>query len=486
MVPMEFVLTPEQMAACDRATIDAGTPIETLMDRAGWALARAVRDVLGGSYGRRVVVVCGKGNNGGDGRVAAEVLAAWGTRAEVHPLDPSLDREGLLASLERADAAVDAMFGTGFRGALVGDAASAAQALNASGVPVVSCDIPSGANGLTGAVDGPVVDAVLTVSFAALKTGLLFEPARSHAGRLRVAPIGVDVTRAPGQPAWVLDDGDVDLLLPEREPETHKWAVGALFIVAGKAGMLGAASMVGQAALRAGAGLVVLGVPGHDLAARAAGSEVITQALPETAEGFLDEPAAKEVIDRLDRFRAMVVGPGLGTDDRTVATVRRLVAEAPIPVLVDADGLNALAGDLAPLLEREAAAVLTPHGGEFERLTGHPVGNDRMAATCELAAHTGAVVVLKGSTTVVADPEGRVVLNRTGGPWLASAGTGDVLSGVVGSLLAQGLPALEAAAIGAWIHGRAGDEAGHDGLVATDLIDALPATLAAVRGSGDR
>ena len=481
---MEFVLTPAQMAACDRATIEAGTPIETLMERAGWALARAVRDVVGGSYGRRVVLVCGKGNNGGDARVAAAVLEGWGTRTEVYPLDPALDRNGLLRSLDRADAAVDAMYGTGFRGALEGEAAFAAEALNASGLPVIACDVPSGTNGLTGAVDGPAVEALLTVSFAAPKTGLLFEPARSHAGQLRVAPIGVDITQAPGHLVCVLDEGDIDLLLPVRDPDTHKWAVGALFIVAGKAGMLGAATMVAQAALRTGAGLVMLGVPGQELAARAAGSEVITQGLPATAEGFLDEPATKEVIGHLERFRALVVGPGLGTDDRTVAAVRHLVADAPVPVLVDADGLNALAGDLGPLLEREQPVVLTPHVGEFERLTGRPMGDDRVGAVCELAARTGAVVLLKGSTTVVADPEGRVVLNRTGGPWLASAGTGDVLSGIVGSLLAQGLPALEAAAVGSWIHGRAADEVGREGLVATDLIGALPATLAHVRRAG--
>lgn len=481
---MEFVLTPEQMAGADRAAIEAGTPLVALMERAGWALARGVRDVLGGTYGRRVVVVCGKGHNGGDGRVAAGVLSAWGVRTEVFALDPALDRDALVRALARADGAVDAMYGTGFRGALDGDAASAAAALNAAGVPVVACDVPSGVNGLTGAVEGAAVDAVLTVCFAALKTGLLFHPGRGHAGVIRVVPIGVDVTRAPGRPAYLLDEEDVGLVLPERTAETHKWEVGGLLVVAGQAGMLGAAGLVGRSALRAGAGIVVLGLPGTELAARAAGGEVITRPLPETPEGYLDEPAAKDVLDGLDRFRALVVGPGLGTDGRTVAAVRRLVAEAPVPVLVDADGLNALAGDLGPLAERQAPTVLTPHEGEFARLAGEPPGEDRIEAAGDLAGRTGAVVVLKGSTTVVADPEGRVVLNPTGGPWLATAGTGDVLSGVVGGLLAQGLAPFEAGAAGAWLHGRAADEAGHDGLVAGDLVDALPAVLGRVRGSG--
>lgn len=475
------MLTPEQMAAADGATIEAGASLETLMERAGWALARAVRDVLGGTYGRRVVVVCGKGHNGGDGRVAAGVLEAWGTRAEVFALDPALDGPGLLRALERADATVDAMYGTGFRGALEGDAALAAEALNESRLPVVACDVPSGVNGLTGAVEGSAVEATLTVSFAALKTGLLFHPGRAHSGLIRVAPIGVDITLAPGHPAYLLDEEDVALLLPEREPETHKWAVGGLFVVAGKAGMLGAANLVGRSALRAGAGIVVLGLPGADLAARAAGGEVVTQALAETPEGFLDEPAAKEVLDGLDRFRAVVVGPGLGTDERTVTAVRRTVAEAPVPVLVDADGLNALAGDLSVLAEREGETVLTPHTGEFARLAGAPVGDDRVAAARDMAARSGAVVLLKGSTTVVAEPEGRVVLNRTGGPWLATAGTGDVLAGVIGGLLAQGLPAFEAAALGAWLHGRLADGTGRDGLIAGDLVEALPATLTRLR-----
>lgn len=475
---MEFVLTPEQMAAADRAAIDAGTPEAVLMERAGGALARSVRRLLGGTYGRRVTLVCGKGNNGGDGLVAGRVLEGWGVRTEVVPLTPALDAPALRRALARSDAAVDAMFGTGFRGELAGDAADAARALHESGLPVVACDIPSGVNGLTGAAGPDAVVAERTVTFAALKPGLLLFPGAGLAGEIEVVPIGVDPSQAPGEPGYHLDAGDVALLLPTRPPETHKWAVGGLLVVAGKAGMLGAANLVARAGLRTGAGIVVLGLPGAELAARGAGGEVITEALPDTAEGFLDEPAAKAVVELTERHRALVIGPGLGTDDRTVAAVRRIVAEAPVPVVVDADGLNALAGNLAPLVDRQGPAIVTPHAGEFARLAGEAPGDDPAAATRALAERTGAVVLLKGSTTVIAEPGGRTVFGTTGGPWLATAGTGDVLSGMVGSLLAQGLDAFEAAAVGTWLHGRAADVAGHAGLVAGDLLDALPATLA--------
>jgi len=247
-------------------------------------------------------------------------------------------------------------------------------------------------------------------------------------------------------------------------------------VVGGSQGMTGAVMLAARSALRAGAGMVVAGLPG-DAAARASGGEIITRSLPATSSGSLDEDAAKKVLDGLDRFRALVVGPGLGRSAATVAAVRRLVAEAPVPLILDADGLNALDGDTDLLAARPAATIVTPHTGEYSRLAGESVGEDRVAAARRLAERAGAVVLLKGSRTVVADPTGRAALNATGGPWLATAGTGDVLSGIVGALAAMGLPAFRATAAGAWLHGRAADSAGHAGLVAGDLIDALPSVL---------
>ena len=462
------------MAARDSAAIAGGVSEATLVDRAGGAVARGARHLLGGAYGRRVVIVCGKGNNGADGRVAGQRLAGWGARVDRFDL-AGLERPRFQRALGRADLAVDAMYGTGFRGALDGDAAFAADSMTAAACPVLAVDIPSGVDGLTGAVHGQAVEAAATVCLAALKPGLVLFPGAALAGRVEVFDIGID-PNTPVPSLGLTEEADVAGWLPRRSPESHKWSVGGLYVVGGSQGMTGAVLLAARAALRAGAGIVVAGLPG-DAAARASGGEVITRPLPATASGALDEDAAKEILDGLDRFRALVVGPGLGQSPATVVAVRRLVAEAPIPLVLDADGLNALGGDVGLLAARTAATVVTPHAGEYARLAGEPVGEDRVAAARRLADRAGAVVVLKGSRTVVADPTGRAAVNATGGPWLATAGTGDVLSGVVGALAAQGVPAFRAAAAGAWLHGRAGDVAGHEGLVAGDLVDALPTVL---------
>ena len=467
------------MAARDAAAIAGGVSEATLVDRAGSAVARGARRLLGGAYGRRVVIVCGKGNNGADGRVAGERLAGWGARVDRFDLaghQPEIfDRPALDRALGRADLAVDAMFGTGFKGPLDGDAAYAAEALTAAGCPVLAVDIPSGVDGLTGAVRGTAVEAVATVCLAALKPGLVLLPGARYAGDVDVAPIGID-PRTPPPSLGVTEEADVTAWLPRREPESHEWSVGGVYVVGGSQGMTGAVMLSSRAALRAGAGIVVAGLPGN-AAVRASGGEVITRSLPATSSGALDEGAAKEVLDGLDRFRALIVGPGLGRAASTVTAVRRLVAEAHVPLVLDADGLNALDGDVELLARRPAATVVTPHAGEYARLAGEKVGDDRVTAARRLAERAGAIVVLKGSRTVVADPTGRAAVNTTGGPWLATAGTGDVLSGVVGALAAMGLPAFRAAAAGAWIHGRAADFAGHAGLVAGDLLDALPTVL---------
>ena len=462
------------MAARDAAAIAGGVSEATLVDRAGGAVARGARRLLGGAYGRRVVIVCGKGNNGADGRIAGQRLAGWGARVDRFDL-AGLERPRFSRALGRADLAVDAMYGTGFRGALEGDAAFAADSMTAAGCPVLAVDIPSGVDGLTGAVHGPAVEAAATVCLAALKPGLVLFPGAALAGKVTVSDIGID-PNTPAPSLGLIEEADVSGWLPRRSPESHKWSVGGLYVVGGSQGMTGAVLLAARAALRAGAGIVVAGLPG-DAAARASGGEVITRPLPATASGALDEDAAKEILDGLDRFRALVVGPGLGQSPATVVAVLRLVAEASVPLVLDADGLNALGGDIGLLAARTAATVVTPHAGEYARLAGEPVGEDRVAAARRLADRAGAVVVLKGSRTVVADPTGRAAVNPTGGPWLATAGTGDVLSGVVGALAAQGVPAFRAAAAGAWLHGRAGDVAGHEGLVAGDLIDALPTVL---------
>jgi len=483
------VVTPAEMGEADRRTISAGTPEAVLVERAGAAVAMNALRMLGGAYGRRVVVVCGRGNNGADGVVAARRLRARGVGVDVFMPADGVAEPALCRALARAHLAIDAMFGTGFHGALAGDAALVAHAFAESAVPTLAVDIPSGVDGATGAVEGAAVRADETVCFAALKPGLLFEPGRTCAGRVHVVDIGIDATRAWSGSSQLHVLELSDLRLPRRAPDAHKWSAGVL-IVGGSTGMAGAPVMAGHAAARSGAGMVVCGLPGPDAAARAGGSELVTRALAMTAGGGLAAGAADEVLADAKRFRAIAVGPGLGREDETQAAVRRLVAECPVPVVVDADGLNALAADPAALHARRDAgrppAILTPHAGEFARLAGAAPGDDRVAAARDLAARLGAIVLLKGPGTVIAAPDGHAVVNRTGGHELATAGTGDVLTGIIAGLLAAGASPFDAAATGAYVHGRAATATGSgDELVATDLIGALHPTLAALRSGRD-
>jgi NAD(P)H-hydrate epimerase len=491
---MESILTPAEMAEADRRTIAAGTPVEVLMDRAGHAVAWEVRQRLGRTYGARVVVVCGKGNNGGDGLVAARVLRGWGVRVEVLELAHGIPTDVLDRAIGHADVLVDGMFGTGFRGGsgggLEGDAVQVARASRR--IPTIAIDIPSGVDGLTGAVTGDAVQAVSTVTFAARKPGLCFEPGRSHAGEARVADIGIDIgssmlglTERADVREWLDVDTSDTWNARSHRADMHKWRSG-LLVIGGSDGMTGAPMMSSRAAMRSGAGIVWLGLPGasavaHTAGDHAAGSEVITKAMPATDEGALSG-ISDDVRDAIGRFRAVAIGPGLGTAEATRTAVLELVTGIPVPMVLDADGLNALAGHAERLLGRPAPTVLTPHEGEYARLVGEPVGIDRVAAARTLAQQTGCVVLLKGPGTVIAEPGGRVAVNPIDGPWLATAGSGDVLTGIVGGFLARGLGAFEAAAAGAFVHGLAADAAGHTGLVAGDLVDALPRVLAELSG----
>jgi NAD(P)H-hydrate epimerase len=441
------VLTPEEMKAVDRA---APEPVEVLVERAGAAVARAALSMLGGAYGRRVVVVAGKGNNGADGRVAADLLRRRGVRVAVIDVADQPER------LPQSDLVIDAAFGTGFRGDY--------GAPDPGGAPVLAVDIPSGVDGLTGEVGERAVRATATVTLGALKPGLVLGAGAEHAGRVSVADIGLDVSRST---IGLVEAADVGRWMPDRPRESHKWKA-AMWLVAGSPGMTGAADMAARAAMRAGAGTVRLGIPGRPPGPRF--PEVIGRPLP--AEGW-----DGEVTSDLDRMKAVVIGPGLGRSDATAAAVRRLLAVARVPVVVDADALFALGSLDDPvrfLRARPGPTVLTPHDGEFSRLVGCPPGPRRISAVRHLAFTTGATVLLKGSTTIVADPTGEVVLTDAGDARLATAGSGDVLAGVVGALLAQGLGPLHAAAAGAFVHGTAAGLGWRRGLVAGDLLDLLP------------
>jgi hydroxyethylthiazole kinase-like uncharacterized protein yjeF len=509
---MKPILTPDEAGALDRETQARGVTADALMERAGRAVARGAVDLMGGTYGRRAVVVCGKGNNGGDGLVAARHLARWGVRVAVVTLEPFGDlREPAVTNakrldevpsirvlpfsdamfgreLARADVAIDAIFGTGFRGFPEDEWAEAIEGLNASPVPIVAVDIPSGVNGATGAVDGDAVRADLTVTFGAAKVGAVLLPGAELAGAVRVVDIGFpeDLVRAR---AFLTEPGDVATVLPERPVDTHKRAAGVLVVVAGSRGMTGAVRLIAGAAGRIGAGLIQVAVPAGILPiVQTELVEATFLPLPDTDAGTVAAAAIDPLLERLEGADALAIGPGLSTDEETAAFVRELVGVCPVPLVLDADGLNAFSGRGAQLADRKSDVVLTPHAGEFARISGVPVREletDRLGHVRSLAAEAQAVTLLKGSRTLVVTPDGVARINPTGGPVLATAGSGDVLTGAIGGLLARGMSPVDAAWAGAYLHGLAGILAGRgtgEGTVASDVATHLPQAVARVLG----
>ncbi len=444
MIP---IVTPSEMVEVDAA---APEPVEELIDRAGGAVARAARRLLGGTYGRRVIVLAGPGNNGADGRVAADRLRRAGAQVEV--ID-ARDAGGVLPS---ADLVIDAAYGTGMNRPWTPPSTSA---------PVLAVDIPSGVSGLDGELLGGAVPAEATVTFAALKPGLLLGAGPEHAGRIEVADIGLDVS---SRRAALVTADDVAGWVPQRPPSAHKWQRGVR-VVAGSAGMSGAGWLVAAAAMRGGAGIVHASAPGAE------GRwpiEVVGRGLP-TARW------AGEVLADLGRFGALVVGPGLGRELVVAAELDLLVAGTDRPLVVDADAISLL--DRSRLRDRRAATVLTPHDGELAALTGERPGADRFAAARDVAGDLGVILLLKGPTTVVAAPDGFALAVDEGDQRLATAGSGDVLSGLIGAYLARGVDPLHAAAAAAFVHGRAGRSLPLEGVIAGDLLDELGPALESCR-----
>lgn len=451
MIP---IVTPDEMKAIDAA---APEPVDVLIERAGAATARAALRLLGGAYGRRVVVVAGKGNNGADGRAAARRLAQRGVRVQV------VDAAGAPEVLPRSDLVVDAAYGTGFRGDY--------DAPSPDGAPVLAVDIPSGVDGLTGTAADSAVRAHATVTFAALKPGLLLGEGWDRSGHVDVVDIGLDVSSAR---AHVVEPGDVARWLPPRRRDGHKYDA-AVYVVAGSPGMVGAATFTTRAAMRAGAGYVRLASPGANAVDLPPGEHV--------SRSLAHGDWHTDVLGDLGRYRALAVGPGLGRERETVDAVRRLVAAAvDVPVVVDGDGLHALGDTAADVLGgRSAPTILTPHDGEFATLSGGArPGADRFDAARDLAARTGAIVLLKGSTTIVSDPAGQCLVSVTGGGRLATAGSGDVLTGIIAAFVARGVPAPHAAVGAAAVHGLAGHLGSPHGLVAGDLPELVAAVLSAL------
>ncbi len=505
MIP---VLTSTEAQSSDRLMIERGTSLETLMERAGLAVARSAAALAGGAYGKRAVIVSGKGNNGGDGLVAARHLAARGMAVDVfllsdreslgshaHAQLDALARGGHVAragsadrisrALARSDVAIDAIFGTGFRGVPEAQHLQAIEALNAGSAPVVSVDVPSGVEGDTGAVRGAAVSADVTVAMVAPKLGDVLHPGAAHAGVLEIADIGIpaELLRAD---VSVIEAADVRGWLPVRPDAAHKRSSGVVLVIAGSAHMTGAPRLVAEGALRAGAGLVTIAVPEPILqVVQATAVEPTFLGLPAT-DGALSEEAWDVLAPELDRFDAVALGPGLSTAPAAAALARRIVLESVVPVVADADAINAFAGRASDLHNRAALGVITPHTGEFGRLFGIPsseVLEDRLGFVRKAAAETGGVVLLKGPRTVVAIPDGDVWINPTGGPALATGGSGDVLTGVIAALIARGLGGAEAAATGAFLHGMSGEIVSRrtgEGSTASDIARAVPEAVASI------
>ena len=486
---MNELLSVAQMARADHMTIEAGTPGIELMENAGRAVAEAARPLT--RAGKKVLVACGPGNNGGDGFVAARLLAQAGCDVVValaadpqalkgdarlaferwkgetrHPNDVVPGRFGLI---------IDALFGAGLDRAITGATAGFVGRLNDSGVPIVAVDLPSGVNGDSGATMGVAVNAARTVTFFRRKPGHLIHPGRTLCGETIVADIGIDAA-VLGHIAAQWRENDATLwgaAFPWPSPQGHKYRRGHALVLSGPSTRTGAARLAARAALRAGAGLVTVASPPDALAENAAQLTAIMLR-------SMDGAAGLEALLEDERLNALVMGPGLGTGSGTRALVETAL-RAGRAVVLDADALTSFADTPQQLFEavRQSSGpvVMTPHGGEFARLFGTSRKDDgKLRQAVEAAAAGGAVIILKGADTVIAAPDGRAAVNANAPAYLATAGAGDVLAGIAGGLLAQGMPSFEAASAAVWLHGEAARRFG-PGLIAEDLEKQLPAAL---------
>src|SRR5499427_492377 len=500
---MQPIFTAAEMRALDARAIETlGIPGPRLMENAGRGAAAIIAREWAPVRGKRVLVLCGRGNNGGDGFVVARHLRAKGARVRVLLAGRRGDVKGDAAqalarwrgaveevgddsgpslfarAFAEADLVVDALLGTGTTGAARG------------GLPVIALDVPSGLGSDDGVVPGPAVRATITPTFAGLKRSLLLHPAAEHTGRVVVVPIGVPQAEVDrGVATFLLEDGDIRQHFPRRPSEAHKGSYGHLLVIAGSVGKTGAAALAGRSALRSGVGLCTVATPASQQPIVAGFSmETMTEPISETAAQSLAVKAREHLIDLAMPRDAVALGPGISLDPETQALARALVAEAPRPMVIDADALSALAGHLDLLAEVPAPRVLTPHPGEMARMLGVSIAQvqaDRIETVRRFCLQYRVYLVLKGARSVLGAPDGRVFINPTGNPGMATGGSGDVLTGMIGAFLARRFEPVVALQAGCYLHGLAGDLAaadhGEEGLVAGDIIEAIPAALAPVR-----
>jgi len=514
---MQLLVTASAMQRFDQLAIDRyRVPGIVLMENAGRAFADQVEATFGSVSQKEVVILCGKGNNGGDGFVIARHLAnrrahvtviALAKTSEIKGdartnLDAVLrmarDQEGSLTfkqvssakgfpRLRKPDLIIDAIFGTGFSGAVRGIAEKAIRWVNGQTCHVVSVDIPSGVDATTGVVQNLAVKADLTVTMGLAKIGQFVGQGREHCGNVVVADISIPrlLFRPDRRQVYRVQLEDVLALLPRRPLTAHKHSVGKIFVLAGSRNLTGAPTMAAQAAMKSGAGAVVLGTPRsiYNTLIRKL-TEVMVTPLDETAAGSVSFEAVEEIKKQIRWADVVVIGPGLSTHPETQNLVLSLLPEIPKPLVVDADGLNALATDPTILRKRKYPTVLTPHVGELSRLTkDNPddIETFRVAFASRAADRLRCTVALKGSPTVTGTPGGPCYMNSTGNPGMATAGAGDVLTGIIAALAGQGLPMAEAAYCGAFIHGLAGDLAsdayGQRSVMALDILNHIPKAL---------
>jgi hydroxyethylthiazole kinase-like uncharacterized protein yjeF len=516
------LVTSSQMRNIDKKTIEGiGIPGLELMEKAGKGVSLAAKEMLGDVKNKKVVIFCGRGNNGGDGFVVGRYLSEWGAEVEFYltakaedvkgdaktdlekaeklglPITEVLKKEEIPPKIE-ADLVVDALFGTGFSGEITGYMKDVVELINSSHAPVISVDVPSGLHADTGQFTGPCIKAERTVTMALPKIGHFFFPGKEISGKVSVVDIGV--------PHHVVEEENINLnliteeetkrMLPQRPGDAYKGTCGRVVLIAGSTGMTGAASLASSSSLRAGAGMAILGIPQTlNPILEIKLTEVMTKPLPDVRKkGALALRGLGQIKKLLKWGDCCALGPGLGQHFETIELVRRLTSKINMPTVIDADGLNAIAKDVSILKECQAPLILTPHIGELSRLNGVPIGEiakDRIKHASDFAKEYNCVLVFKGAPTIISEPGGQTYVNPTGNAGMASAGSGDVLTGIIVGLLAQMVMLrkdesikkimLDSACAGVYIHGLTGDLAKEEksemGMIAGDMMEKIPEAL---------
>lgn len=514
------IVSPEQMREIDNTAINRfGIPGIVLMENAALKVVEEIVKIMGDIKSKSILLFAGKGNNGGDAFAVARHVYNRGANVklyvtsmkngitgdartnmdilenmqlEVHELAGDKVPDELKFEIQKASLIVDGMFGTGLRGEISGIAGEVINLINESGKTIVSIDIPSGVNGGTGQIPGMCVKATRTVTFCLPKTGLLLHPGCEYTGDLIVADIGIPRVLVDRMDIRMnmIDAEMVSKLLPVRKKQSNKGDYGKILIISGSVGMTGAGYLCGKAALRSGAGLVYLGVPSSllhiydNLLA-----ESITVPLDDNASGYLSKTSIKQLGEKIKNKDVIAIGPGLSVNQDIIDIVSYVIENSEVPVVLDADALNALSADVSVLKKLKAKAVITPHPGEMSRLAGisiNDVQNNRVGVAREFACKWGVTTVLKGAKTIVAVPDGTVYINPTGNSGMATGGTGDVLTGIIAALAGQGILPEDSAVAGVYLHGLSGDCAaaakGQYGLIASDIIEELPYAINRVMG----